>query len=633
MPQIVLCPHGHRSEVSTQAAGSPDSPLLCPVCGVRVEPATEAETIPPASPIPVAETASIIAVRSQDAPTIAGYEILNELGRGGMGIVYRARQPHLDRLVAIKVLPAEASKDSSFTERFTREARALARLNHPHILTVYDFGQAEEQSYFVMEYVDGTNLRQRLRAGPLPVADVLQIVSQVCEALQYAHEEGIVHRDIKPENILLDRKGRVKIADFGIAKLLTRKPGDYTLTGPWQVMGTFHYMAPEQLENPQQLDQRADIYSVGVMLYELLTGSLPQGHFPLPSQKVRCDARLDAVVLKALEKEPERRYQNAGELKAAMDTLQRPATAIPVAVAIPVAEVVEKTAVLSTPVIAFSTPEAWARRVRGVARWLVVAGFLSGLPSAIYGFLQSVNDFRPMYGDQFGWYLASVPPILGVLVICAGFALYRRRFFWLAALGSFISMLPYMITWPVGVVAGVGGIVTLGRRDIRRAYRLPAWPDGSRSMPPLLAAWMSNINVWYMICAAVGVFFCVQPFWPWVVQGFGRWRGFGYSAAWGFFTGGTFLALFLLFFVTGRMKAWPIAYAFSAVVAGGTVVGILGPVLRNQVYLKEAISSPSVDTVHVWGAMYWALAMGVALLLLSAIQFRGLLAARRPAAH
>ncbi|HZU35861.1 MAG TPA: protein kinase [Gemmataceae bacterium] len=158
MPHVLLCPQGHRSELPTDAAlPSSEAPAMCPVCGVHVEAvteATEAETMPPAADqlLAGAETATVVrAEMGGPVPAIMGYEILDELGRGGMGIVYRARQPHLDRLVAIKVLPAEAGKEASFAERFTREARALARLNHPHILTVYDFGQADGQSYFVME--------------------------------------------------------------------------------------------------------------------------------------------------------------------------------------------------------------------------------------------------------------------------------------------------------------------------------------------------------------------------------------------------------------------------------------------------------------------------------------------------
>jgi serine/threonine protein kinase len=248
-------------------------------------------------------------------------EILELLGKGGMGAVYKARQSKLDRLVALKILPPEAGRDPAFAERFTREARALARLNHPHVVAVHDFGESHGLYYFIMEYVDGANLRHLMTAGGLTAAQTLQIVPKICEALQYAHDEGIVHRDIKPENILLDKKGRVKIADFGLAKLLGQTAAPQRLTGTRQVMGTPHYMAPEQLEKPLGVDHRADIYSVGVVFYEMLTGELPLGHFALPSHKVPVDARLDEVVLRALEKEPDDRYQHVSDLEREVATI------------------------------------------------------------------------------------------------------------------------------------------------------------------------------------------------------------------------------------------------------------------------------------------------------------------------
>src|SRR5262249_32719661 len=253
------------------------------------------------------------------APLFPQLEILEMLGQGGMGAVYKARQPGLDRLVALKILPPEAVRDPAFAERFNREARALAKLNHPNIVSVYDSGKAGDLYYFVMEFIDGVNLRQLLRTGHLLPREALQIVPQICDALQFAHDEGIVHRDIKPENILLDKRGRVKIADFGIAKLLGAKPAEFTLTGPWQVMGTAHYMAPEQMAKPQEVDHRADIYSLGVVFYELLTGQLPIGRFAPPSKKVQIDVRLDQIVLRALESEPERRYQHVSDVKTEVE--------------------------------------------------------------------------------------------------------------------------------------------------------------------------------------------------------------------------------------------------------------------------------------------------------------------------
>src|SRR5262249_12953133 len=161
-------------------------------------------------------------------------EILELLGEGGMGAVYKARQRGLDRLVALKILPPRASQDPAFAERFTREAQALARLSHPNIVAVHDFGHAGGLYYFLMDYVDAVNRRQTLRAGQLQPEQALHIIPPLCEALQYAHDEGIVHRDIKPENILLDKKGRVKIADFGLARLLGQAPADFRLTGVGQ---------------------------------------------------------------------------------------------------------------------------------------------------------------------------------------------------------------------------------------------------------------------------------------------------------------------------------------------------------------------------------------------------------------
>jgi predicted Ser/Thr protein kinase len=243
-------------------------------------------------------------------------EITELIGTGGMGAVYRARQPGLDRIVAVKILPTERGRGAEFAERFSREARTLAMLNHPNIVAVYDFGQRDDLCYIVMEYVDGTNLRHQIQTGQIQPAEALRITSQVSGALQYAHEQGVIHRDIKPENILIDLKGRIKIADFGLAKLIKKNASTGHLTRTQQVMGTLRYMAPEQIEKTRDVDHRADIYSLGVVFYELLTRELPLGRFPLPSEKHGLDPRIDDVVLKALNKAPEQRYQHAAELKS-----------------------------------------------------------------------------------------------------------------------------------------------------------------------------------------------------------------------------------------------------------------------------------------------------------------------------
>jgi len=265
-----LCPKC-GAELSADAAQG-----LCPKClldagleseagvaptGPFVTPSQAASpTIPPPSrfPTPYLETLA------RQFPQLDSFE---HLGQGGMGVVYKARQRHLNRIVAVKLLPPSVGEDPAFAERFTREAQALARLNHPNIVQVHDFGRTDEYFYFVMEYVDGVNLRVLIRDHKLDPEAALKIVPQICEALQFAHDEGIVHRDIKPENILVDKKGRVKIADFGLAKLLGRPAEDLSLTGTGQLMGTLGYMAPEQLQQAHSVDHRADIYSLGVVFY------------------------------------------------------------------------------------------------------------------------------------------------------------------------------------------------------------------------------------------------------------------------------------------------------------------------------------------------------------------------------
>src|SRR5262249_48487401 len=187
-----------------------------------------------------------------------------------------------------------------------------------NIVGVHDYGESGGLYYFIMEYVDGLNLRQLMQGKPVAPDIALQIVPQICDALQYAHEGELVHRDIKPENILVDRRGRVKIADFALAKLVRTGPAAFTLTGTHQIMGTPHYMAPEQIEKPSGVDHRADIYSLGVVFYEMLTGELPLGRFASPSQRAGVDQRLDEIVLRALEREPNRRFQSITEIKTAV---------------------------------------------------------------------------------------------------------------------------------------------------------------------------------------------------------------------------------------------------------------------------------------------------------------------------
>ncbi len=370
-PNIAKCPRCGR-EMPPGAAVQ-----LCPRCAAAFLQATQTEMSGATEPKRTFTPPSAADL----APAFPELEILELLGSGGMGAVYKARQKDLDRIVALKVLPPGIGQDPAFADRFAREAKALAKLNHPGIVTIYQFGQAAgvpcassraEAStigpqppmtgpqpagvspvpapyYFLMEFVDGVTLRQLLERGRISPREALAIVPQICDALQYAHDQGIVHRDIKPENILLDRRGRVKVADFGLAKIVggaeaipsvaaspagsaqpegaaQSSPLAEALTRAGKVMGTPTYMAPEQAERPDEVDHRADIYALGIVFYQMLTGEAPRAPLEPPSKKVHIDVRLDEVVLRALEHEPARRYQQASQLRTAVETVAATST-------------------------------------------------------------------------------------------------------------------------------------------------------------------------------------------------------------------------------------------------------------------------------------------------------------------
>lgn len=243
------------------------------------------------------------------------FAISSVLGRGGMGAVYRGRQLNLDREVAIKLLPEQLTEDEgmNFAARFLQEARAIAKLDHPAIISVYDFGETSAgQLYFVMEFVDGMDIHQylNLHEGRIPPESALSITAHVLDALDYAHRQGIVHRDIKPANIMLDKNGRVKIADFGLAKSLSTDTEDSmpALTMTNVAVGTPDFVAPEALESGVTPDHRADLYAVGVMLYQMLTGKLRRGQFKMPSEIYPdIDSRFDDLISQAMQSDPDNR--------------------------------------------------------------------------------------------------------------------------------------------------------------------------------------------------------------------------------------------------------------------------------------------------------------------------------------
>ncbi len=310
------------------------NPKTCPTCHAPIPADAPAGFCPSCllrdveEPAPTGHAAPSL---EEIATAFPQWEIIRLIGQGGMGFVYQARQPSLDRTVALKILAPELSRDPAFAERFAREARTLGKLHHPNIVTVFQHGTPQPSTpdsqpffYLLMEFVDGVNLRQAMRAGRFTPEQALALVPPICDALQAAHAQGVWHRDIKPENILLDSKGAVKIADFGIARIVGDPHRDFTLTMTGGALGSAAYMAPEQHEKPHDVDHRADIYSLGVVIYEMLTGELPLGRFPAPSQRAAVNARIDEIVFRTLEKERELRQQSAEEVKTDVEAVKKP---------------------------------------------------------------------------------------------------------------------------------------------------------------------------------------------------------------------------------------------------------------------------------------------------------------------
>jgi len=266
----------------------------------------------------------------QPGQTLGPYRIIIQIGKGGMANVYKAYQPSVDRYVAIKVLPSQLAESKEFATRFQQEARIIAKLEHPHILPVFDYGESDGIAYFVMRYLEAGTLKEKMEAGrPLPLNEIDRIFNQLADALSYAHSHGIVHRDLKPANALIDSYGNIFLTDFGIAKLLESASPRLTQTDA--IMGTPAYISPEQAQ-AQPVDQRSDIYSLGIILYEMVTGRVPfvadtplaiifkhiSDPLPLPSLiKPDIPASIEQVILKALAKDPRDRFSTAAEFAAA----------------------------------------------------------------------------------------------------------------------------------------------------------------------------------------------------------------------------------------------------------------------------------------------------------------------------
>jgi serine/threonine protein kinase len=326
----------------------------------------------------------------QPGQMLGAYRIINQVGQGGMATVYKAYQPSMDRNVAIKVLPRQLAESAEFAARFQQEARIIARLEHPHILPVFDFGETDGVTYFVMRYLEAGTLKTKMEAGPLALNEIDRLFTQLAEALNYAHGHGIVHRDLKPANALVDEHGNLFLTDFGIAKLLESASPRLTQTDA--IMGTPAYISPEQAK-AETVNQRSDIYSLGIILYEMVTGSVPfvadtplaviLKHIsdPLPPPSVikkDIPESIERVILKALAKEPDDRYATAEEfLSAWKRALEEKGTARPAPE--PISAPASRAGTVAPPPTTSSQP------ARGLSGWVIGCLVIACLAFSVAG--------------------------------------------------------------------------------------------------------------------------------------------------------------------------------------------------------------------------------------------------------
>ncbi len=449
-----------------------DDPVACPACHAEVRPGGVPTAALRTKARALDDTDSLV------GQSLGKWRPVRLIGRGGMGRVYEAEQEGRGkRRVALKVLSEDLASDPAFVKRFQREARLLSGLSHPHVVQVLEQGETDGRLWFAMEYVRGENLRRRIEKGPLPAREAGRIASEIASALSYAHEKGVIHRDLKPENVLLDEAGTVHLVDFGLSRLVSRglTEASTRLTRTDVIMGTYEYMSPEQRRGDRELDARADVFALGVILYEMLTGALPVGRFAAPSRTSRgIPAAFDSLVDRALAPKRDDRVPSARAFQEDIGkALAKPAPPLqPPPVPVARADVNEARGTLRHIDIL-----ATVDKVVGLIALLV--GFGVQIPIAM--------------GTSF---LVVIP---GIALVIMGFLLMRlggrlsrmedgSREAQMVASGIMLFFPPFL------TIAGVYGLIVLTTDKARLAFRVGREPLASSDRPSVIQRRVINLS-------------------------------------------------------------------------------------------------------------------------------------------
>lgn len=459
---VVHCP-----ECGTGVLATPDATVaVCSKCKAAFSPWGLPTKPPPASSEAVSQRPGDSLVGTM----LGGRRMLRVIGKGGMGTVYEADDAARGR-VAVKVLPPELARDEAFVARFRREAAVLAGLSHPNLVEVFERGQDGERCYFVMEFVRGESLRKALERGPLPWRDALRITRDVLAGLGFAHGRGVVHRDLKPENVILEADGRARLLDFGLSRIVRGEASEdlSRLTRTNVVLGTYEYMAPEQRLGSTSVDERSDLYALGVILYEMLTGSLPLGRFePASAMRPGVPASLDPVIHRALAGAIKDRYPSAAAFREALDASEADPRPGPAAAPMP------------PPVPAGTVPSTVrltaAHRVLRHVEVIAACDRVFGILLLLFGLGAlgiSGSFFGGLHGTIWRWTGSA-----SVLFIVGG-ALLMKQGHRLAAMAPgareaqvTASIFLLVAIPPIGTALGIYGLTVLTSGAARDAFRL-----------------------------------------------------------------------------------------------------------------------------------------------------------------